>query len=154
MTSEPLIVRGGWAHTGLARGELMGMKSFMSDPILVESLDAVQTAMKDLRDAERSLVQEITARLHERGGTQMVCGKVRAVLDSSTEWVFDIERLADLQSYIEEDLWERAAPLTPAVRKPNKTVLNSIAKRGGVFKEIVDAGCSEVPKTPKIKIIK
>lgn len=145
---------GGWAQTGYSHGDLLEMQQWQSDPILVRSLALVQALLTELRQAERELVSEITYRLNTRKGTVMPGDRgVEAVLESQYSWVVDLERLADIQAYITPEEWDKLAPQPPLPeRVPNKTIGNTLAKRGGPIADVINAAWRQVPGTPKVKV--
>lgn len=145
---------GGWAETGREYDDLANLKDWESDPILVQALERVQTLLGQLRQAETTLTLEIIDRLRRRGGSEMVDGfGLVAALDVGREWVCNLEVLADLQAYLTPEEWDRVAPQPPQPeRRPNKTVANQLAKRGGPIRDIIDAAYSEVPTQPKVRV--
>lgn len=154
-TSERTMLLGGWGDTGLTRDQVVGMKEWESDPILVRSLERVQAIVARLKQAEQDLTLEIAARLREREGSVMVdnANGLQAVLESSKSWVCNLETLAEIQGYITPHEWDQLAPLPPDPgRKPNKTVGNQLAKRGGPIARIIADAWTEVPGEPRVKV--
>jgi hypothetical protein len=119
---------------------------------MIETLVDLRARIDQLRGYEQALEGELRARVEERGGTEAAGEHHRVVLVAQHSWRYDLEALSELQALIPPDQYDKAVKHIPETWQPNKTVLNSLARRGGRVKQVIDAGCIPVPSAPKLEV--
>lgn len=148
------VSTGNWAGTGYSLTDIEhGMPRYVADPIVVARLAEVQAQLKQLRQDEADLQNLLRQWLQERKGTVVVGGGWEAVVDSGAkEYVYNYEKLSELQAYLPPDEYDKVVVYTPPPTEGTYTVrkaeLNKLIKRGGPVAEIAAAGFTEAPGGP------
>jgi hypothetical protein len=146
-----------YGDTGMSLEQLGKLPAHEADSLLMRKLYEVKQQINALTAAANQLDSMLYERVRSRGPkadrTSDGVYEYR-VHETVGKWSFNLETLAELQQHITPDEFDNAVVFVPeqviaATRKPNKTKLNELAKRGGDIERIVDAGCS--PESTSIK---
>lgn len=144
-----------YGGTGLSLEAMMKMGNGALDSVLMRKLDELRTRLAVLNSQKAQVESLMRERLLARNGKRAEDTDYVLKLDPSTSWTFNLERLGDLQRYVDPDDFDRACvpvPAQPATIRPNKARLNDLAKRGGEIAEIIAEGCIEGDTTYAVKL--
>jgi hypothetical protein len=144
-----------YGGSGMSLEALNKLPNGAADSLLMRKLDEVKSRLSVLGYQKTALESLMRERLLARHGKRAEDSDYVLKLEPSTDWSFNLERLADLQRYVEADDFDRACvpvPAQPATIRPNKARLNDLAKRGGEIAEIVDTACTPIDTTYTVKL--
>lgn len=138
-----------YANTGMTLVEIEAMAYVQADALIASNIyhkrRAAQQLLLDAGDLESLMVE----RLKKRGATVADCGDLQARLESRPSYEYDIEVLAQLQAWLDVDVYEAAVQRVVSV-KVNKTRLNQLEKMGGDIAEAIRAATTTTQGAPRL----
>lgn len=119
-----------------------GLLSYITE--LKDTMSAIRT---DLAHAEAEMIR----RMQDRKATVYQGDAFQAKLESQRSYEYDIPKLLQLTKLVDKPTFEAAIKIE---YKPNKVQLNKLCKFGGEVRDIIESASREVPKPPRLNIIK
>lgn len=138
-----------YAGTGHTFDELQALKPLTRGRVLVDAYVHLAAVVATFNEQFAEARQMVYAYAEEERAS-VIDGTDHELHIGSTagsyDWEYNLEKLTQLGAYLPPDVVDQALEPVPATIKVKKGELNKLAKRGGKIAEIIDAGCTKVPK--------